>query len=195
MNDAQQREAGEPRQQTALLTLAGSEWMCQERNQTVTLVDVFIRGYASDRGLLSYLISWGQCRSAYCSEQEKPSHVFHSRAGGPRRTEPFQLRTGGGQCNIFTIHKRYTFCSLVFNFFVIISKFFESKIASHTSPKFNFIVSVKGPVQVVYIYKDRLWVLSEGAACLHVITHAPSSHFYRDDKLTDDYSSFALILF
>lgn len=26
-----------------LLTLARSEWMCQERNQTVTLVDVFIR--------------------------------------------------------------------------------------------------------------------------------------------------------
>lgn len=87
--------------------------MCQERNQTVTLVDVFIRGYASNRGLLAYLISWGQCRSAYCSEQEKPSHVFHSRAGGPRRTEPFQLRTGGGQCNMFTIHKRYKLCSLV----------------------------------------------------------------------------------
>lgn len=24
--------------------------------------------------------------------------------------------------------------------------------------------------------------------------HAPSSHFYRDDKLTDDYSSFALTI-
>lgn len=84
-----------PRQQTALLTLAGSAWMCQAANQTVTLVDLFIRGYASDRGLLSNAMSWGQWRSTYCSQQEKPPHVFHSRAGGPRRTEPFQLRTGG----------------------------------------------------------------------------------------------------
>lgn len=51
-------------------------------------------------------------------------------------------------------------------------------------PKLNFIVSVKGPEQVFYISKDRMFP-QRGSRCTHVIAHAPSPHFYIDDKLTE----------
>lgn len=103
VKNAQQREAGEPRQQTAPLTLASrASGRAGSEAKALPWSSCFIRGYASNRGPLSYFISWGHCRSPYCSEQEKPSHVFHSRAGGPRRTEPFQPWTGGNvSCSLF----------------------------------------------------------------------------------------------